>query len=257
MNKLNREQILSLKKIVSHAQQMETKDSWTAQQVQILADEFKNIPSDDHEVLKKISKYSAQIVSSLSPKQLMNFIVPVERLLGQSSADHDFLVTTKDRPKNTAAKMPLEIYLDHWRSAFNVGSVFRTADALGIQKIHLGGYTATPEQDVVQKTALGSEVTVPWCHDEKPLLALQKLKQDGYRLIAFETSAHAKELTAPFEKQKSVFIFGNERFGLDPEVLSICDEIRKIHMQGTKNSMNASVCMAIATYEWRNQWMSN
>jgi 23S rRNA (guanosine2251-2'-O)-methyltransferase len=140
------------------------------------------------------------------------------------------------------------------RSAFNVGSIFRTADTLGAQKIWLCGYTPTPHQLQVEKAALGSTFIMNW--DTTTVQeAITQLKSLNFRIIGLETSAEAIVLSAPFEDKKpTAFLIGNERFGLDSDLLKMCDEVRKIEMYGIKNSMNAAVAAAIAGYEWRRQW---
>ena len=140
------------------------------------------------------------------------------------------------------------------RSAFNVGSLFRTADTLGAQKIWLCGYTPTPHQLQVEKAALGATLVLDW-ETTSLVEALDKLKNLGFQIIGLETTAQSIVLSAPFEEKKpTAFLIGNERFGLDSEQLKLCDEIRKIEMYGIKNSLNAAVAAAVAGYEWRRQW---
>ena len=128
------------------------------------------------------------------------------------------------------------------------------ADSLGVQKVWLCGYTPTPHQLQVEKAALGASLVMDW-ETVTFTEAIQKLKAEKFRIIGLETSSRSVVLSAPFEEnQPTAFLIGNERFGLDAEQLSVCDEVRKIEMFGIKNSMNAAVAVAIAGYEWRRQW---
>ena len=208
----------------------------------------------DSETQRRLSELPRHLKSDLSLREFQNLILPWERLIEQSPEDSDFLITSEDQISRDRKTFPLEIALDHWRSAFNVGSVFRTAEALGVQKIHLLGYTTTPEQKFLHKTALGTENVVPWEHHTDTAQALKKWKSEEFHLVAFETSPAAQKLEADFPRRKSIFILGNERFGLSPQTLSLCHETRQLPMVGMKNSLNAAVMMALATYEWKKQW---
>jgi 23S rRNA (guanosine2251-2'-O)-methyltransferase len=221
-----------------------------------LAKKFSALAGQPESEVQKISRYAEHLKPELQASQFVHFLVPVERLCQTSVADHDFMVTSQDQAPMTLQRLPLHIFLDHWRSAFNVGSVFRTADGLGIEKIHLSGYTATPENQLVKKTALGSESFVPWQSHANSIQALTELQKNNYQIIGFETTHKSLPLAAPFNPLKTVFVFGNERFGLNDDVLQLCDELRQIPMIGIKNSLNAAVCMALASYEWKSQWLN-
>ncbi len=245
--------IAQLKKLIQRAWELEqiSKDSnWPGEKLLALKKEFQEFPDE------KISRWAKHLSPQMTLKHFQSLIVPLERELQKNPSDEDFLITTLDKEYSEAQlqKIPLHLALDNWRSAFNVGSLFRTADGLGIEHLHLCGYTATPENRAVQKTALGSDKCVSWSYSEKTLSKLEKLKSEGFYLIAFETSTKAKKLEDNFPRTKSVLLFGNERFGLNPEEIKACDEIRNIPMQGMKNSLNVSVCAALAIYEWKKQW---
>ena len=205
-------------------------------------------------ILKKLSSYKNHLNAQMTLKHFSGIAVPFERMLKKTIQDDDFLITNTDRDHLVTARVPLHFIIDNMRSAFNVGSIFRTADSLGAQKIWLCGYTPTPHQLQVEKAALGSSLVINW--ETIPFIeAIKQLKAVNYRIIGLETSARSVVLSAPFEEnQPTAFLIGNERFGLDSEQLSLCDEVRKIEMFGIKNSMNAAVALAIAGYEWRRQW---
>jgi len=144
----------------------------------------------------------------------------------------------------------LLILLDNIRSAWNVGSIFRTADGLGISNLYLCGITPSPEQESVAKTALGAEKTVNWKCSNNALETARKLKSEGYTLIALEQDERAKRLTeiGHLSCQKNLLIIGNEVTGVDLDILDLCDEIVHIPMRGQKRSFNVEVAFGIAAY---------
>ncbi len=205
-------------------------------------------------ILKKLSLYTNHLNVQMTVKHFAGIAVPFERMLKKTIQDDDFLITTTDRDHLVTPRVPLHFIIDNMRSAFNVGSIFRTADSLGAQKIWLCGYSPTPHQLQVEKAALGSSLVINW-ETVSFTDCIHQLKSSGFKIIGLETSARSILLSAPFEENHpTAFLIGNERFGLDAEQLSLCDEVRKIEMFGVKNSMNAAVAMAIAGYEWRRQW---
>lgn len=244
-----------LKKLIEKAWELERVASdanWPCDKLDILKKELSEYPDE------KISRWAKHMTADMSLQHFQGLIVPLEREIQKNPSDEDFLVSTADRRQaqnNEEKKLPLHLALSNWRSAFNVGSIFRTADGLGVEHIHLLGYTATPENISVKKTSLGSDQSVKWSHSSNTVDSLKTLKDMDYFLVAFETSANAKNLEEIFPNQKTLFLFGNERFGINPDELKICDEIRRIPMQGIKNSLNASVCAALAIYEWKKQWL--
>lgn len=148
-----------------------------------------------------------------------------------------------------APAVPLEALLDNIRSAWNVGSIFRTADGFGLRHLHLCGITPTPEQAAVRKTSLGAEHTVGWTYRKNVLLAARQLKSSGYRLYALE--AHARSIPVQSARglihgKQVVLVAGNEVTGVDPGVLELCDEILFIPMSGRKRSFNVAVAFAVA-----------
>ncbi|MFZ3231161.1 MAG: TrmH family RNA methyltransferase [Pseudobdellovibrio sp.] len=205
-------------------------------------------------ILKKLSTYTKHLTTQMTLKHFSTIAVPFERALKKSVQDDDFLVSSHDRDHLVTPRVPLHFVVDNMRSAFNVGSLFRTADTLGAQKIWLCGYTPTPHQVQVEKAALGASYVIPW-ETTTFSEAISKLKAEGFQIIGLETTAKSLIMSAPFESKKpTAFVIGNERFGLEVDQLALCDEVRKIETFGIKNSLNAGVAAAIAGYEWRRQW---
>jgi len=142
----------------------------------------------------------------------------------------------------------LEALLDNIRSAWNVGAIFRTADGLGVQKLHLCGITPTPENPSVGKTALGADKSIPWTYARNALGAAEKLKAEGTHLWALEQADGAVPVTDGWAavEGRIALIIGNEVTGVDPALLELCERIVYIPMQGKKRSLNVEVAFGVA-----------
>jgi len=143
----------------------------------------------------------------------------------------------------------LEGFLDNIRSSYNVGSIFRTADGVGVSKLILGGITPTPQNQGVGKTALGAERTVAWEHINQGVEHAKRLKASGYTLWALEDVNSAEDLyhcCALVPKTPLVLVVGNEVCGIDPQILEVCDRIIAIPMTGIKRSYNVTIAFGIA-----------
>jgi tRNA G18 (ribose-2'-O)-methylase SpoU len=151
----------------------------------------------------------------------------------------------------SSKKIPVSIVLDGIRSALNVGSIFRTADAFALEKIYLCGITATPPHREILKTALGSTETVAWEYCTTSTEALQKLKAIGYKIWAVEQAEGSIQLqNLDFQGRESLaLVFGNEVEGVSEAVLQACDGCIEIPQFGTKHSLNVAVCTGILAWE--------
>lgn len=143
------------------------------------------------------------------------------------------------------------------RSVHNVGSIFRTADAFGVSKIIISGYTPSPidrfgrERSDVAKSALGAQNTVKWEYVDNIIEYIEDRKVDGYNICSLEQSPDSVRLSEYTKKGKVVLVVGNEITGVDKEILDISDQILEIPMLGQKESMNVSVSTGIALYQLR------
>ena len=153
------------------------------------------------------------------------------------------------------AKIPLVVVLDNIRSCHNIGSVFRTSDALLVEKIYLCGISATPPDKEIRKTALGAENTVEWEYSASTLDVISFLKEKGYTIIAIEQVEKSISLTEylPPENIKLALIFGNEVKGVQQEVVDHCDIAIEIPQFGTKHSFNISVSVGIVLWDLFNK----
>lgn len=145
-----------------------------------------------------------------------------------------------------ASTLRLRLLLQNIRSLWNVGSMFRTSDAFGVEFVHLTGYTGTPPRKEIAKTALGAEAWIPWDHHADPLEVMRSLAADGWDLVALELTPDAVDINDYKPGPKTCLIVGHEVSGVDPEVLKLCRATVKIPMQGLKESLNVSVAAGIA-----------
>lgn len=150
-----------------------------------------------------------------------------------------------------ASKLPVIIVLDNVRSLHNVGSAFRTSDAFKLKKIYLTGITGTPPHREIEKTALGATASVDWEYAEKTGDLVDKLKQEGYTIVAIEQTSESKSLHLfhPETDKKYCLVFGNEVHGVSEEAIALADEAIEIPQHGTKHSLNISVCLGIVAWE--------
>lgn len=147
------------------------------------------------------------------------------------------------------------LILHNIRSSHNIGAIFRTADAVGISKIFLTGYTPQPidkfgrEQLKIKKLALGAEKYVNWEYKKSPNSVIKKLKSDKVKIIAVEQSKNATDYKKLNINSDTAFLFGNEVRGLSKQIQDRCDQIFFIPMKGKKESLNISV--AVGTFLFR------
>ena len=156
-------------------------------------------------------------------------------------------------PEQYRRKKPggLVLVLDNIRSAHNVGSAFRSADAFGVDKLWLCGISAVPPSPEIHKSALGAEDAVPWEHAADTLEVVRQLRAEGYTLIAVEQTVHSVKLGTfrPESGHKYALVFGNEVEGVSQDVVDASDFALEIPQRGTKHSLNVSVSVGVVLWE--------
>lgn len=134
------------------------------------------------------------------------------------------------------------------RSRENVGSIFRTSDAFGIDKIFLAGFTPAPPHSKISKTALGAEEWILWKKVYSTARLIKKLKREGFLVIALEQHKQSMKVSR-FKYEKPIaLVLGNEVKGLSPAILKQCDKILEIPMKGKKESLNVAVAFGVASF---------
>ncbi len=148
-------------------------------------------------------------------------------------------------------KIPVVVVLDNIRSCNNIGSVFRTSDALLIESIYLCGITATPPNKEIHKTALDAENSVDWKYFAQTEDAVDELRKQGYTIIGIEQVENSISLPdfKPATGQNLALIFGNEVKGVQQSIVDRCDHCIEIPQYGTKHSFNISVSAGIVLWD--------
>ena len=150
-----------------------------------------------------------------------------------------------------ADKLPLVVVLDNVRSQHNVGAVFRTADAMRIERVVLCGICCCPPNQELHKTALGAEESVNWSYYQDTIEAVKALQAEGYTVYAVEQARDSmtlEEAAKEVQRTKVAVVLGHEVFGVQQEVVDLCTQCIEIPQYGTKHSMNVSVTAGIVMY---------
>ena len=148
-------------------------------------------------------------------------------------------------------RLPVTVVLNNIRSLYNVGSIFRTADGAGVEKIWICGISGHPPDKQISKTALGAEAQVPWEHEEDVVKIIKKLKKQGYQIVLLEQIEKSVSYDEFIPKGPVCLVIGNEISGINDEIVALCDSAVEIEMAGIKNSLNVSVAFGIIAYHMR------
>tara|TARA_Y100001968_G_scaffold196117_2_gene179944 strand:- start:1455 stop:1991 length:537 start_codon:yes stop_codon:yes gene_type:complete len=163
-----------------------------------------------------------------------------------------------DRPtldeNKSIPKIPVSFLLENIRSVHNVGSVFRTGDGIGCEKIYLTGYTAFPPRQDLSKVALGAENAVQWEQFNDPIEAVKKIKQNNIKILALEQTYSSKSIYEYNWNFPVCIILGNEVKGISEKLLQLSDDSIEIPMRGIKQSLNVSVAAGVIGYEILNSF---
>ncbi|HOZ84234.1 MAG TPA: RNA methyltransferase [Niabella sp.] len=156
-------------------------------------------------------------------------------------------------------KMPIVVVLENIRSAYNVGSVFRTSDAFLVEAIYVTGYSAKPPHKEIKKTALGAEDSVNWQHFSNAQEAIEDLKSKGYRVYAIEQVENSVFLNKLNwnGNDKLALVFGNEVTGVEQTTISICDNCLEIPQLGMKHSLNIATAAGVVLWEMVRQKLNS
>jgi len=203
------------------------------------------IPEDLQFFLKELNP-------RLSPHQLLNKIFFYRQ--GALRKDSQMAIPTREG-KNTIdweirqkAKQ-ITVICDNLRSVFNVGSLFRTSECLGIGKIMLCGITPTPEHSNMPKTAMGTEIIVAWSYFSNTSEAIASCHQEGLFIYALETVDKAKSVFEAAYQFPLAVVIGNEALGIESSILELCDEFITLPQLGWKTSLNVGVAAGITLYQ--------
>ena len=146
-------------------------------------------------------------------------------------------------------KVPVIVVLENIRSAYNVGSVFRTSDAFLIEAIYICGYSAKPPHKEIKKTALGAEETVLWKHFKSAAEAIEELKGTGYKVYGVEQVENSISLEKFTASAPVAVVFGNEVTGVEQSTIALCDGCIEIPQLGMKHSLNIATAAGVVLWE--------
>ncbi|MEI7751760.1 MAG: RNA methyltransferase [Candidatus Omnitrophota bacterium] len=149
-------------------------------------------------------------------------------------------------------RLPFCVVLNDIRSLYNVGSIFRTADGAGVEKIWICGITGHPPDTQISKTALGAEIEVPWEYRRDAREVLRELKTLAYQIVFLEQLTESIPYQDYRPSRPVCLVIGNEVSGVSEGLISLCDETIEIEMAGAKNSLNVSVAFGVVAYHFRN-----
>ena len=167
---------------------------------------------------------------------------------------HLEIVERQQEQITQAPRLPVTIILNNIRSLHNVGSIFRTADGAGVEKIILCGITGYPPHSQITKTALGAEMRVPWEFRRDILSVIKELRAKNYKIVLLEQMEGSISYDEFFPTFPLALVIGNEIEGVSDQLVSHCDAAIEIEMAGEKNSLNVSVAAGIVMYYLRNAY---
>ncbi len=150
--------------------------------------------------------------------------------------------------------MPVAVILDDIRSLHNVGAIFRTADAVHLEKLYLCGISGVPPRNEIRKTSLGAEESVPWEYANDAAHVVNDLKAKGYQIVALEHTTASVDYRRAEYRFPLCLIVGHEFKGIDDRIVVMADSAIEIPMHGIKQSLNVSVAFGVAVYEILGKW---
>lgn len=191
-------------------------------------------------------KLSKELAAASNPHESGQAVQRFQASLGKTFKDTQLPPRQQDGPRfadqdSLARAGQVVLILDNLRSAFNVGSIFRSAECLGLKELWLCGITATPDNPALAKTARGTADRVAWRHFKDTREALVEARNQGRALYALETGPQATSVFAAGFILPLALVLGNESLGLADGVLRLCDRIVCLPVQGWKNSLNVAV----------------
>ncbi len=228
--------------------------------LQKLVGQIALLETSDSLRLRRLSPYAQKLSAEMTPQHLEGILVPFERLSRSELRDDQMpeQITTTGIEIETGDAGPLEIrqtlnlavIAENIRSAFNVGGIIRTAEALGLERAYLCGYTSTPDDAKTAQTCMGAQNHIAWSKLQNVDEAITAARAEGYSIVGLETAKGAESIGSFRWPERAAILVGNERFGLDPQTLKNVDHIARIPLRGRKNSVNVAIAFALAAQDY-------
>ena len=205
---------------------------------------------------KRLVSIAHLLQPGATPRSIQAALVPLERVDKRAKVtDAEMGIRNTDSspsaPNPIRSEKPFVVIADNIRSAFNAGGIFRTADFFGASRLVLCGYTPGPDNPQVMKTALGAHASTPWLRIPDVRDAIDSLRGEGFIIYALETAVGAHSISSFTPCFPCALILGNERFGIDPDVVARADAVLEIRSLGMKNSLNVVSAFAVAAAFFR------
>jgi len=166
-------------------------------------------------------------------------------------------IQTRQIKKTTEPRIPACVLLNNIRSLYNVGSIFRTADGVGLEKVWLCGITGYPPNAEISKVALSADQRVAWDYRKDPVALAKELKKSGYQIVLLEQTEKSISHDEFVPKFPVCLIVGHEVMGVADELVHLSDAAIEIEMAGVKNSLNVAVAFGVVAYRWRGCFKHN
>jgi len=160
-------------------------------------------------------------------------------------------VVDRQKEKCAEERLPFAVVLNNIRSLYNVGSIFRTSDGVGVEKIWICGITGHPPNNQITKTALGAQEHVAWEYRQDISSVLRELREKNYQIIMLEQTQESASYDSVDLDAPVCLVVGNEIEGVSSNILQLCDKAIEIEMSGIKNSLNVSVAFGVVAYHFR------
>lgn len=237
-----------------------------AEELKVLRDEFLKEERSEFNILRNYYSYLLSSDDPLYLAELKEILeescseVRFEKIhflyhrimedFGYPVSENQFIKTSKDSLNKAEPKTKLIIILENLRSAFNVGSIIRSSECFGVNKLILCGITPGTENQKTLKTAKGTHENVETVHSSSIENTIAGLKEQGYRIVGAETGKGSKDLNFYDMAENTAIIFGNEEIGITLKTIDLCDDIVSIKLKGRKNSLNVSNAVSIFLYEY-------
>ncbi len=152
-------------------------------------------------------------------------------------------------------RRPVRVLVENVRSLYNVGSIFRTSDAAGVEKIYLCGITGKPPRAEITRAALGADKSVPWEYHRQAINIVRQLKDEGLKIVVLEHTDQKQNYFRTKYEFPLCLVVGHEIVGVSDEIVALADQAVEIPMFGVKQSLNVSVAYGIAIYEIVKKWL--
>jgi len=213
---------------------------------------FELLKDEDDKCLRSLYDGFRRLEIATTYEMLYDILREVfnEEIIGQK--DFHFLpdinIVKRDKEKDTV-RLPIILILDNLRSAFNVGSIIRTAECLNVEAVWCCGYTPLPDNPKVVNTAMGTQDRITWRCFARTKEAVKLAQAEGYVVYALETVEGAVSVFENDFNGKTAIVLGNEALGISEDVIKICDKCIVLPLSGWKNSLNVATACAVVCFE--------